>query len=109
MRLDAPELPKIALCVWLLPTWTFAKLKLVGVAVSCPALAPVPVSRTVVRCENWRLRFSAPEYSRKMLPLVPPSACGAKVAVKLPLWPTANVSGKLIPLTLNPVPSTAAR
>jgi hypothetical protein len=109
VTLDVPELPKTALSVSLLPTWTFPKLRLLGLTVSCPAIAPVPVSRTVVRCANWRVRLPDPEYSRTMLPVVPPLAWGAKVVVKLPLWPTANVSGKLIPLTLNPVPATSAR
>jgi hypothetical protein len=109
VTLDGPELFKTALSVSLLPTWTFPKLRLLGLTVSCPAIAPVPVSRTVVRCANWRVRLPDPEYSRTMLPVVPPLAWGAKVVVKLPLWPTANVSGKLIPLTLNPVPATSAR
>ena len=34
VRLDAPELVRVADCVWLLPTWTFAKPMLLGLATS---------------------------------------------------------------------------
>jgi hypothetical protein len=39
-----------------------------------------------------------------MLPL----DCGAKVVVRLALWPGASVNGMLSPLTLSPVPDTVA-
>jgi hypothetical protein len=39
-----------------------------------------------------------------MLPL----DCGAKIVVKLTLWPGARVNGMLRPLMLNPLPTTVA-
>jgi len=39
-----------------------------------------------------------------MLPL----DCGAKVVVRLTLWPGCSITGRLSPLMLNPVPDTVA-
>ena len=46
------------------------------------------------------------EYSIETLPLMLPLDCGAKVVVKLTLWPEASVNGTLSPSTLNPVLDT---
>jgi hypothetical protein len=108
VRLDPPELVRVADCVWLLPAWTFAKFRLLGLAVSWPGVVPVPVREAVALLQDrGRLRWVL-EYSKETLPLTLPLDSGAKVVVKLALWPGASVNGMLSPLTLNPVPDTVA-
>ena len=46
VTLDPPELVRVSDSVWLLPTCTLPKLRLVAVAVSDPGAAPVPESGT---------------------------------------------------------------
>lgn len=43
-----------------------------------------------------------------MLPMTVPVAFGAKVTLKVVLWPAARVSGKVRPLMLKPVPVTVS-
>jgi hypothetical protein len=43
-----------------------------------------------------------------MLPLVAPLAVGLKSTVKDVLWPAVNVTGRVSPLKLNPLPLAAA-
>ncbi len=48
VTLDPPEFVKLADCDWLLPTCTLPKLKLAGLATSCPGAIPVPERATVM-------------------------------------------------------------
>jgi hypothetical protein len=41
-------------------------------------------------------------------PVTAPLVCGAKATLKLVLWPAARVSGRVIPLRLNPAPVAEA-
>ncbi len=79
---------------------------LLGLAASWPEVVPVPVRETATVFE-WCLP-PVLEYSKETLPLMLPLDCGAKVEVKLTLWPEDSVNGKVSPATLNPVPDTAA-
>jgi hypothetical protein len=47
VTLPPPELPRISVSVWELPTWTLLKLRLVGLAPSWPELTAVPDIVTV--------------------------------------------------------------
>jgi hypothetical protein len=86
--------------LWLLPTVTVPKLRLAALAVKEPTDAPVPESGIV------EVGFEAFEVTVK-LPLAAPEAVGAKVTLKLALWPALKVIGIEIPLTLNPLPLVA--
>ena len=86
--------------LWLLPTVTVPKLRLVALAVKEPTDAPVPESGIV------EVGFEAFEATVR-LPLAAPEAVGAKVTLKLALWPAFKLNGRLIPLTLNPLPLAA--
>jgi len=44
VRLEPPELVSVSDSVWLLPTWTLPKLRLLAVAVSDPDVTPAPDS-----------------------------------------------------------------
>ena len=83
------------------PTATFPKLKLDGVAVNAPALAPVPV-RAAVSVE------SAAFETMVMLPEPAPDCVGAKVTLKAVLWPGARVRGNTRPMIPNTVPDAVA-
>ena len=47
VTLEPPELVRVSDSVWLLPTCTLPKLRLVAVAVSDPGVTPVPESGTL--------------------------------------------------------------
>ncbi len=74
--------------------------KLAGVAPS-RSVTPVPESATVA---GELVALLAIE----MLPETLPLTVGAKVAVKLVLWPAVRVTGSESPLVLNPAPVTVA-
>lgn len=78
VTLDPPELVKVSDAVWLVPDWTFPKLTLAGLAVSDPAVTPVPES------EMDREAFDALLVTAR-LPLAAPLVCGVKAMVKLAL------------------------
>jgi len=84
----------------LVPTLTFPKLRLVGVALS-RSVTPVPESET-------RAGELVAVLTTETLPEALPVTVGAKVAVKLVLWPAVRVRGSERPLMLNPVPVTVA-
>ena len=65
----------VSVWLWLVPSCTFPKLKLVGFPVRVPAVAAVPLSATL------REGFEAFEVIAT-LPLALPAAAGAKVTLK---------------------------
>jgi len=102
VTLEFPVFVSVAFCELVLPTATFPKLKLVGVAVKTSvAVAPVPLSRMVVG-EVGALLVSV------ILPLALPVEFGANPALKVMLVPGVIVIGTLSPVILNPVPDTLA-
>ena len=84
----------------LLPTVTFPKLRLLGVAPS-RSVTPVPESETTA---GELVAVLATE----TLPEALPATVGAKVTVKLVVWPAVRVRGSESPLMLKPAPVTVA-
>ena len=78
VTLDPPELVKVSDRVWLLPTCTLPKLRLVAVAVSDPGVTPVPESGTV------KVGFDALLVTERLPPADPP-AVGVNVTLKVAL------------------------
>jgi len=81
----------VSVTAWLLlpPTFTFPKLKLVGLAVSCTVvIAPVPL-RAIVVGELGALLTS------ERFPVAPLAAAGAKLTVNAADLPGATVSGRV--------------
>ena len=102
VTLAVPVLDRVT--VWgllVLPTVTFPKLKLDGLAASSKLPAPVPESETVAG-ELVAL------LTTERLPVALPATDGAKVTVKVALWPAATARGRESPLMLKPVPVTLA-
>lgn len=101
VTLVPPELVRVSERVVLEPTVTLPKLRLVGLAVSAPGATPVPdigiVSVGLVALLDT-----------EMLPVAAPVVVGAKLALKLVLWPAFSVKGKLRPVMLKPVPVAVA-
>jgi len=96
-----PELVRVSVSDLLFPTRTVPNVAVAGLATRAPGTKPMAVSG------RFKVEF-APLLTRVKLPLTLPPACGANVVVKLALWPGANVSGKLRPLTLKPAPAIEA-
>ena len=90
-------------CLLLLPTRTFPKAMLTGLAtkVAVP-VTPLP-DRVSVCGELGALSV------KRMVPLAGPRIAGANCALKEILWPAEIVAGKERPLTLKPLPETVAR
>lgn len=86
---------------WLVPTVTLPKLRVAGLADTLPAETAVPESGIASDA------FEAFDVIVK-LPLELPAAVGAKVTVAVVLWDEVSVIGVAMPLTLNPLPLTAA-
>ncbi len=84
----------------LLLTVTFPKLRLVGLAPS-RSVTPVPESETTAG-------ELVAVLTTETLPEALPAEVGAKLAVKLVLWPAVSVRGSESPLMLNPAPVTVA-
>jgi hypothetical protein len=78
VTLEPPELVKVSDSVWLLPTCTLPKLRLVAVAVSDPGVTPEPESGTV------KVGFDALLVIER-LPLADPPVVGVKVTLKVAL------------------------
>jgi hypothetical protein len=78
----------------------FAKVKLVGDAVKVATVTAVPLSGID------RLGLDASEVT-VAVPVDVPADVGAKFNVNVVLCPAANVTGSVIPETLNPVPEAA--
>ena len=86
----------------LLPTLTFPKLRLVGVALSDEiCVTPVPESETVAG-------ELVAVLTTETLPAALPAAVGAKVTLKVALRRAARLRGSESPLMLNPAPVTDA-
>ena len=85
----------------LLPTSRVPKLRLVGFAVSDPGVTPVPEKGMVSEAFEALLAIET-------LPLALPPDCGAKVTLKVALWPGVKVTGRFMPLMLKPAPVTGA-
>ena len=84
----------------LVPTSTLPRLSVVGLALSVPAVWPVP-DRGMVS-----VGFEAFEVT-VTLPLADPVAVGANLTESVADCPADNVIGLVMPLTLNPVPVVA--
>ena len=85
----------------MLPVVTFPKLRLVGLAVTWPGGLPVPESGT------FRAELEAFDVMARLPPTVLPDV-GVKITLKLTLWPTLKVIGKLKPLAVKPEPVALA-
>ena len=100
VTLAVPELLNVKVCVPLLPTNTFPKLKLDGLAVSVPC-TPVPLN-AIAAGDPGALLLMA------IFPEALPVDAGRNCAVKEILEPTLTVCGKVKPVRLNPVPEAVA-
>jgi len=99
VRLDPPELVKVPVSDFEVPTWMFPKLKLDGFDANCPCATPVPESgMESVALFALELIVSAP--------LTAPVAEGAKTALNVALCPALSVI--VGPVKLNPGPVAAA-
>ena len=78
VTLEPPELVRVSDNVWLFPTCTLPKLRLVAVAVSDPGVIPVPESGTVT------VGFDALLVMER-LPLADPPVVGVNVTLKVAL------------------------
>lgn len=94
----APLAVRVPEAVALVPATTLPSAIGVGAAVSTPAVAdPVPAKGMVsVGLEPFDVTVT--------LPLALVAVCGAKVTVKVAVWPAATVTGVVIPLSVKPVP-----
>ncbi len=77
------------------------KLRLAGLALR-RSVTPVPESETVVG------ELLLASMATEILPVTLPVAVGAKVALKVALWPAVRVRGRESPLMLKPAPVTVA-
>jgi hypothetical protein len=100
VTLVLPVLFRVAARVLLLPTATLPKSMMVGLTVSRPAdITPLPVSDTLAG-ELLAL------LTTEILPVALPAVVGAKVTLKVVLWPAATVSGTESPVMLKAAPVT---
>ncbi len=98
VTLAVPELLSVMVCVPLLPTSTFPKLKLEGLGVSA-ASVPLPVREATVGVLYALLLIAT-------LPDALPAAVGANCALKVLDCPGARENGKVNPLMPKPAPVT---
>src|SRR3989449_10701390 len=103
LTLELPELVRVTVCgALLLPTVTFPKLKLVGLAVRRKVeVTPVPLNAMV----EGELGASL---TSERLPVTLPALVGAKATLKLVLCPALRVSGTVRPVMLKPFPEGVA-
>jgi hypothetical protein len=101
VRLVPPELVRIPLIDFELPSWTFPKLKLEGFETRSSLATLVPESATA------SVLLLALDLIVRV-PVAGPVPEGSKVTAKLALCPTLSVTGRVGPVKLNPVPVTAA-
>lgn len=120
VRLVPPEFVSVAAWLWLVPTWTFPKLRLAGATASTPDVVPMPDILTltvsvVVLLDVFKLvctkrtlvdREALPP--AVIVPLAEPLVCGVKTTLKLVLCPGLKVSGRVRPLIWKPAPLTVA-
>ncbi len=100
VTLPVPVLVRVTFSLALLPTVTFPRFRLAGVALSS-SVTPVPESKTVAG------EFVA-VLTTETLPEALPATVGAKLAVKVVLLPAVRVRGSESPLMLKPGPVTVA-
>ena len=101
VRLDPPELVKVSVRVFELPTTTFPKLKLAGFGAIWPCVTPTPESGIA----------SVGLFAFEVIVRVPlrlPAAVGENVVLNVVLCPAPRVAGRFGPVTVNPVPVAAA-
>jgi hypothetical protein len=98
VTLAAPELLNVMVCVPLLPTRTFPKLKLDGLGESAASM-PLPASEATVG-ELYALLLI------ETLPDALPAAVGANCALNVLDCPGARENGKVNPLMPKPAPIT---
>jgi len=102
VTLEFPLLVKVTLNVLLLPSFTFPKLKPVGLAPSnWVAACPVPL-------KGMASGELGPLLTRETDPLTLAVEVGAKATLKVVLAPAAIIVGVARPLILKPVPDTLA-
>src|SRR2546428_10386169 len=103
LTLELPGLVRVTVCgALLLPTVTFPKLRLVGLAVRRKVeVTPVPLNAMV----EGELGVSL---TSERLPVTLPALAGAKAALKLVLCPALRVSGTVRPVMLKPFPEGVA-
>jgi|SRR6266568_478792 len=102
LTLELPVLLSVAVCVPLLPRFTFPKAKLVELAVSCRVAAtPVPLRGMAIGELGALL-------AKDTLPVALPALAGAKATLKFALCPGLRARGRAKPLTVKPLPETAA-
>ncbi len=98
VTLAVPELLSVMVCVPLLPTSTFPKLKLEGLGESATSV-PLPVREATVGVLYALLLIET-------LPDALPAAVGTNCALKALDCPGARENGKVNPLILKPAPVT---
>jgi hypothetical protein len=103
VALALPLFVSVIVCELLLPTATFPKAKLPGLAIS-DAFAATPLPEKESVCGD-----PGALSVKTMLPVTPPAAVGAKTILKEVLWPFDSVTGSEIPLMVKPVPVNVAR
>jgi hypothetical protein len=96
LRVAVPGFRMVMVCVLLTPTLTLPKLTLDGMTEIC-GCTPVPL-KEIVAGELVALLTTV------TLPERLPDEVGANATLKDVDWPTARLSGRVIPLVLNPVP-----
>ena len=102
VTLEPPEFVSDSDNVCVPPTRTLPKLRLGAAALSDPAVAaPVPTSGMVRLAPDPLVRMVT-------LPIAAPLDWGVKVTLKVAVRPQLSMSGKLGPLTLNPLPAATA-
>ena len=94
VTLDPPELVRVSVIVWELPTWTLPKPRLEGAGESWPEVVPVPDSGkvTVSGARALRLRYGVVN-EIETLPLSVAEDGGANVTWPVTLCPIARVTG----------------
>jgi len=92
-----PVLVRVTVADWVVPVVTLPKASLVGLSESAPGVTPVPdkgISRD---------GFEAVEVT-VTVPLTLPALVGANLTDSEAVCPADNVTGVVMPLTVNPVP-----
>jgi len=102
LTLELPVLVRVTLCVPLLPRFRFPKSKLVELAVSCNVAAtPVALTAMVIGEAGALL-------AKDTLPVMLVALAGEKAKLKFALCPGLRAKGRAKPLTVKPLPETAA-
>lgn len=94
-----PVFVSVTVADFVVPSVTLPKASLVGFSVSAPAVTPVP--------DKGMLNDGLDAFEVTVtVPLALPVLVGANFTDSEAVCPAANVSGEVMPLTLNPVPLT---